>query len=358
MPEEQKSVLDAINEGLAELSGDTPTPPEPEAEAETPETAPEGETPPETEAEALEVEGEEKPEGEEPPEGEEKPEGEPEKKPETGPKAKKDEDLEEPLPKGTAIRTNERFQRLVGRIKESEAKVSELQTRADQGDELIKTITSAGMGAEEFGMSIQYAQLVKSPRLEDKEQAWNILVNELKALAPAIGRALPGEDPLSAHADLQKLVQEGKTTPELAREVAQHRARTGAAQKLTAEQQRAQEQQVQGQQAWESGKNALTALGNELRASDPDYARKEALIKPNLAAMLQAVPPAQWATVTRNLFAQLQLPPAAPKAPVVAARPNGPQPLRANLGAPGAPGAGPPKTVKDAINSIDFSNIR
>lgn len=353
MPEEVKSVLDAVNAGLSELNPPEPSPPEEETPPETPET-------PAEEADAPEVEGEEKPEGEEAaPEGEEKAtEGEdPAKKAEAdAQKLTLDKAMNEPLPKGTAIRTNERFQMLVGGIKERDQKIAALEPAAKQGEELIERITSSGMGGAEFATALEYAKLSRSSNVGDLERAHNFLMGEINELRGKMGLSKAGEDPLAAHKDLQDAVAANQITRQHAVELAQHRGRGAAAERLTAAERQAQNERAQSDQAWNDGVASLTALGNELRASDPRYAEKEALIKPQLQVFLQTVPPAQWATVTRNLFAQIRLPPVAPAAPVAAAAPRGPQPLRPKPGAGGQ--VAQPKSVGDAIKSIDFSQIR
>jgi hypothetical protein len=180
-------------------------------------------------------------------------------------------------------------------------------------------------------------------------------MNEMRGLAPLVGKTLPGEDPLAAHADLRQAVAEGKITQQYANEVAQSRGRGAAAQKLSQNEQQMTRQQAEDQRAWDEGKAALTALGNELRQSDPLYAQKEAILKPKLGELLRDIPPHLWAAKTRQLFALQQV--AAP-APVAPAAPKGPQPLRSNKGAPGAATGGPPKTMGQAIAGIDFSQVR
>lgn len=357
MPEEVKSVLDAVNAGLAELNPPETPAETPEVEETPPETPETPETPPE-EGAAPETEGEEtSPGSEDTPEKATENEDPAKKATEDAQKLTLDKAMSEPLPKGTAIRTNERFQMLVSGIKERDAKLAELEPRAQQGDELIQHITGSGMNAEQFGAALTYAKMIRSSNISDLERAHNFLMGELDGLRQKMGLSKAGEDPLAAHKDLQDAVAANQITRQHAVELAQHRGRGAAAERLTAAERQAQTEQMQYQQAWEEGRQALTALGNELRASDPRYAEKEAIIRPNLQSFLQNVPPQNWAAVTRNLFANVKLPPvAATQAPATAAAARGPQPLRPKPGV-GAPAA-QPKSVGDAIKQIDFSQIR
>ena len=67
----------------------------------------------------------------------------------------------------------------------------------------------------------------------------------------------------------------------------------------------------------EGGRIALNALGDELEASDPHYAKKVPLLLPKLREIKATLPPQQWVAATRRAYAAIRLPtaPADPGSP-------------------------------------------
>jgi hypothetical protein len=349
MPEEIKSMLDAISSAVETPAPAAAAPPEPiEAvdppEPETPETPvaepdaggakPAGEKP---------VEDEKPAEGEKPikdakPEGE-KPEGE--KLPEDEKPKKELDPINDPIPPTVSERTRERITSLISAVKERD-------TIVQQHNELVDTINGTGASPDEFAAMISYMRLVHSPNIEDRRQAYAAVMNELKGLAPLIGEVLPGEDALAGHEDLVNAVAAQSMSREHAVELAQARNRTkaveGNREQLT--------QQQQADQQWERERQAgisdLNALEVELKGKDKDYDAKNAHLVPLLKPLFAQLHPSRWRAAFADAYARVNLP-AATVAPASSKLPAG-QPLRANK-QPSGDGQRQPTSMLEAMNA-------
>lgn len=331
-------------------------------EEETPET-PEGEDPPENE----EVpEGEETPEGEEAPEGEEEtPEGEveDEEKPEDAdeetegeeggekPAPKKPTDpINDPLPKGTLESTRERFQHVVGQLKEQ---TQARETAEANLEEIVGQITASGMDAEKYGVMLHYAAGVNSGDPVQMKRSYDILMGELKNLATALGEPLPGTNPLEGHADLIKLVEEKKVTPELALEAAIRRNRDAATAKLNTARQSSQQGDQAFQQAQQKSVQDFSALGKQLSVKDgvEEYKRKAGLVVSMFQEAIMQMPPNKRVAAFKKAYDNV---PAVPKnvkaVPVKAAVvKKGATPLRGNKRPSGNSTSKAPKNLLEAM---------
>lgn len=300
-------------------------------------------------AEGEETDGEDA-EGEETDEeeadGEEKPEQTEEEK--AAAAALAEDPLDAPIPKTLSERTQERMRSVIGMVKE-------FQPKAQQYDELIGYISGTGASADEFSMQLTYAKLLHSDNIEDNRQAYAILVSEQKSLAERLGITLPGQSPLEGHADLQDLVKAGKTTPEIAAEVAANRNAVKAADAhRTAAQQRAQ-QAVGNTEAAKTAdlasRAALNDLGAHLEATDPKFKAKIALMPKETMAKIWQTPANLRVNAFLTAFRAIKLP--AKAAAVVAGKPNVKkavnQPLRANR-QPAGGTKGAPKSALEAMN--------
>jgi hypothetical protein len=343
MPEKAPSLLDAINAAIP--SGEEAETPETE-EVETPEGE-EVETPEGEEAETPEGEEDETPEGEEEAEGDEgEEEAEGEETP-AKPPAKAPDPINDPLPKGTLQSTSERFKHVVDKLKEQTARAETIETQHNQ---LIQHITGAGMGAQEFGMLLDYASGVNSGTYEGLVKSRSILLRELEAVSKQLGEPMPGEDILANHPDLLKEVNDKLITPQRAMEIASQRNRTAAQTRLGQQGQQRQQTTQQIQQAQADGTAALTALGKELAGKDGpiEYKRKAQLVVDMLQDVMPNIPPKQWVQTFRAAYAKV---PAARAAPAAGKPGAKPQPMRGNK-APAAAGsmAKQPKNLREAID--------
>lgn len=314
-------------------------------------------------AEGEEAEGEEGAEGEEAEgeeAGEEGAEGAPGAK---KPAAKEPDVLNDPIPKGTLIPTQKRVEKLIGMVKERDTAaatlVAERDTAITERDEIIGAITDSGMDANKFGVLLDYARCFNSGVPEEMENAYQILVGELKVLATALGKPVPGVNPLAAHPDLVKLVDEKKLTPELALETAMNRNRDAAYGKLRQAQSTRTTSVNNDKAAQAAGTEALGKVGKELLAQDgkAEYTRKAQIAVDMLKDTMPNINPKLWAATFKNVYSKI---PAAAKAPAPnGGKPNGakppvkkgapPQPLRGNKRPSGNSAKGAPKTLLDAV---------
>lgn len=311
-----------------------------------------------------EPEGEEEAEGEEAEEEDEGEEGEEEAEGEIDPKtgkpkapAKAADPLNDPLPKGTLQRTNERFaeiREIVKTERAARAQVEEqLTTVTEQHNELVGMITGAGLDATRFNTMVNYASLFNSPVFEDRQKAYKFLVGELTALAKDLGETPPGVHPLTGHDDLIAEVRANPPTLTMQRaiEMAQQRNRSTAAEAHRTK----HGAQLQERQASETARTAaqaeLKTLGQTLAKTDgaAEFSRKANIVLKEMRDEIMALPPARWATAFKKAYNLVPKAAPAPKPkPKV-------QPLRGKSPAGGG-GTKQPKTLKEAIfGSFDKS---
>ena len=271
------------------------------------------------------------------PSDEPKPEG-----PQKGEPAKQDPPKPEDAPKSvddeikdlgiTNERTQKRFRELSERANEAET----LRARADKVTDWEKTIESTGATPQQFGAMLVYLKNINSGNAEAMNHAYDMMQKELQTIGQRLGREAPGFDPLSAHADLAEKVKAGDMDRATAVELIQLRQRGVLQQESEAAQQRS----WQAQQAQQQAMNEVAALGNQLRAADPQFKEKFAFLAPTVEIIQNTLPPQQWAQALHSAYQRL---PAIP-APAPAARPN--NPARASA-APAR--AAVPKNPEDAF---------
>ncbi|KIQ21554.1 hypothetical protein [Xanthomonas campestris] len=257
--------------------------------------------------------------------------------PPSGEPAKKDPKPDEP-PKSVDEEikdlgiTNERTQKRFRELSERAAEVEPLRTKAAKADEWEHTITSTGASPQQFGNALNYLAAINSKDPDAMAQAYDAMSKELQWLGQKIGREAPGFDPISAHPDLAEKVASGDLTREVAAEMAQHRQR-GV---LQQEQRTTQQQTYQAEQAHQYGISQVAALGEQLKASDPFFAKKLPFLMPTVDVIQQTLPPEQWVPAIHQAY--LRLPAVAAPAPAAPAAPRqANNPTRANPGMSLAP---------------------
>lgn len=190
---------------------------------------------------------------------------------------------------------------LKAKVAELEPKVQQLEVFRQRAIEWEEAVTSTGASPEQFGALMNYATLMNSGNPESMEVGFALLEEEYHAAAKLLGKAAGSVDPLQDHPDLLDEVGKYDLTRERALEIAASRARD----KLVGATTNIRTEQDQATRAQNDGLAAVAALGEELRASDPQFAAKFAMISPLVTEMQRTLPPAQWATAIRQMWARI-----------------------------------------------------
>lgn len=321
-----KSMLEAIDAGIAAAGGGMPELPaddeaaadEPPAPASQPKEAPKPAAGKEPAAAA-------KPAGKEPPPKE------PAAAPKKEPKAAKEpaapatpaDPVNDPIPAEVKGRTRERMTALITNVKELSAECEQLRT--DRND-ILGMIEQTGATPDQYSQALDYLAAVNSRDPARIKQAIGVAQRELAALAAMIGEPVPGVDMLGQHADLQAEVEAGTLSRARAEEIAAARARSA----VQVQEGQRHTQQQQHQRAVNEGRASLNRVEAELRASDPLYDQKKAMLVPVLKPVLDQLPPAQWERAFRAAYARLQLPASASVAHPHSNGARTTQPMRVN----------------------------
>jgi hypothetical protein len=339
----EKTAMEEMDEALGDVVE------EPASELETPE----GEEAPEETSEET-PEGEETPEEEE---GEEErgPNGERERNPDGTWKAapkldekgkpiaepKKPDPLNDPIPKELKKDTQERIRTLIDTAKTVTAERDELKTNFDF---MVNGIQATGATPAQYGETLSWLALFNSGDPKQQEKALELVENVAERLATLLGKERAIGDPLGAHADLKEAVRTGKLTPEFAKEIARTRNGQQFRTELTTSATQEQQRQQQAQREEADGRKALTELEQTLIASDPDYARKKAILVPALKPLMLTVPWPQRKDKFLEAYKNLKLPKAAPKKEIPAN-----QPLRAGK----QPAGGQTRAPANALEAMN-----
>lgn len=254
--------------------------------------------------------------------------------------------LNDPLNPNWKDATRERITGLIDIAKTVTAERD--QVKAQYG-EIMGYITESGATPQQYGQALDYIGAINSGDPQKMNAAWEFMVGEMQALGRILGKDVPGLDYTANHPDIKAALAANQITPEAAKELARRRDHD-AAQRQQLQQQNQQNQTQQQQTALlAQGRDALNALGAQLR-TDPDYARKAPILNAALKGTFQQLDPRQWAAAYKRAYDNLKLP-AAPVAAPVVKKSNLPanQPMRGKQPAGGTATA--PKSLADAINA-------
>jgi len=291
----------------------------------------------------------EEPAGEEPPKEEvkeeEKPPEEEEKPPPEKAEAKPSDEFGT-LDKDVPEKTRQRFDAMKARYDE----ISEQRNAAlEENISWRNAITGTGTNQEQFGMALDYLRAVNSQTREGQEQAYNIMLNELKVLSQSLGKPVPGiYDPLSEHSDLQQRVDEGVLSESDAFEIAEARAAKRHQETVQA----TNNQRTQEQQQVQEALDDIKALGETFRKTDPLFMAKMPFLKPIIESVAAAGgPPSGWKIAVEKAYRQLpanigQQIETSPKPPTQ-------NPLRP--GPSGSSGAGLKKEPGSELEALDMA---
>lgn len=219
-----------------------------------------------------------------------------------------------------------------------EQQVTELRERVAQQQEVFDHLESQGVTGEQFGQAVMVLSCLNSGDPVKLQYAYEQLGQQMATIAKQLGLEAPGVDPLAAHPDLQEAVLDGMDR-KLALEVAQGRQLRQVAAQHSGRQAQA-DTQSREMAAFTREAQALEA---RLRATDPQFDAKWAILQRTTIPLLVNVPLNQRARAFEQAYASLQLP-ASPAVPAQK-RPDPANPGRPAMGA----GAKVPTNPVDAI---------
>lgn len=221
--------------------------------------------------------------------------------------------------------SNERTQKRFRELSERAAEVEALRPAAERGQQWEETIKSTGANPEQMGNALNYLAAVNSRDPAAMAQAYDFMQQEMAWLAKELGRPAPGYDPLAEHADLGRQVADGEITRAAAEELIRTR-RAAALQQDSQQRQRQQaEQQASAEQAHQQALQQVGALGQQLRAADPQFEARFKSIQPMVAVIQNTLPPQQWAAAIQQAYLAAPAPVVAQQAQrPPAAAPNNP----------------------------------
>ena len=266
--------------------------------------------------------------------------------------AKKPADaLNDPIPKELKAETRERMKTLITTAKEAQAQATQA---TENFNVFVNGLQAAGVTPDQYGETLSYLSLFNKALQGDQkagDAALEIMQEHVEKLATFLGKDFAVADPLSRHADLKEAVQKGQISQQYARELARTRNSQGFRGEIASNANRMTQQQQEFQQAQTAARTELNTLEAQLKASDPQYEAKKALIVPILKPIMAQLPPQQWKQAFQQAYAQAKV-----AAPV--ARPAVPknQPMRGNKMPSGGstPAAG---SALDAMNEA-LSGLR
>jgi beta-phosphoglucomutase-like phosphatase (HAD superfamily) len=247
-------------------------------------------------------------------------------------------------------KATERFKAMKSQIREAEPFQSVLKERKitdprlliDALDTMDRTIEWENVLHESTATPEQFnmAMVVIKAMNGDDPKLLKVCYDELQKQVQAVGQKIgivgapDALESYAAHPDIQNALADGSITPAYAQELVQQRAaealRTQGQQRQVQSQRQSQAQHEAAQAEETAARAGIDELSNQLKASDPDFAAKLAILTPQLPLIVQNSPPSQWVAKIAQAYAITRLP--AP-APVARVRP-GHMPMRPAQPAP------------------------
>ncbi len=251
--------------------------------------------------------------------------------------------------KATSAKTQARFNEVLG-IAKTERERADKAEQDNAGlrgsrDAILGVLKETNTTDDDLAQLLEYNRLTKSRNHQDLEAALSVLDRQRGFLLKALGKPGDGQDPLAAHADLQKEVEDLKITKERALEIAEAR-RQNALSKRSAD--RAQQEERASTEAQEKTKQAregalvdIEKWAGQMAATDLDYKAKEDRVLAGIDAVIGEYPPHLWLPTIKRLYEAIVV----QKAPPAPGKEQ--QPLRPSGAKPGGPA---PKTMDEAID--------
>jgi hypothetical protein len=122
------------------------------------------------------------------------------------------------MPDGLSSKAQDRFKSLVSKVHESQAQLQAISGQVEQFREVVR---SSGATPEEFSQAVDYIRLVKHG---DLEGALRVIDDQRRQISLALGKPLPGADPLSQFPDLRQRVEAYQMDEQAAIELARARS--------------------------------------------------------------------------------------------------------------------------------------
>lgn len=255
--------------------------------------------------------------------------------------------LNDPLPNAMKRETKERITNLISMTREV---TTARDTAVQQRDEVLGLIRETQATPEQYGQALDYLRMVNSTSRADREQALQMMQQEVTTLARMLGKNVPGVNFLEGHQDLIDGVGSGRIALEHAQELAAAREAAKYQQGEADARTQAQANTNWQQQARSAGVAALNTLETRLRA-DPYYAQKRPILIAQLKPVLSRIAPNQWAATFKAAYDAL---PAAALMPRAAAA-AGNTPLRASNPA-GSPAPAPKSALEAVQQALSSAN--
>ena len=206
-------------------------------------------------------------------------------------------------PEGLAPKSSERFHRLANEVRDLRGQVEQREQALSY---VRDTFQENGITAEQFE---QAASVIGALNRGDLETAERVLMEQLQQIAIARGRPIGQIDPLAQFPDLRAAVDGLQVSEEHALQLARARVIEQGQQQRTQQQaqqqqeQRArQQQQEQAQQQVNTALTSIDAFTREMAAKDMDWPVIEAKLLPRVQTLLKDVPPSQWLNIVKTQY--------------------------------------------------------
>lgn len=228
-------------------------------------------------------------------------------------------------------KANARFRELKGQIREAEPFQAVLKERNITDPKLLvdaldtmqrtveweQTIMESTATPEQFSSALNVIRAMNGDDPKLLKVCYDELLNQAKLVGQRIG--IVGEpdslESYAAHPDIQAALADGSITPAYAAELVQQRAaqalRDSTQQREVQTRTQTAAQQEAARAEEQAARAGIDELSNELKANDPDFAAKLAILTPYLPAITQQFPPSQWVARIAQAYALTKLPPAA-----------------------------------------------
>lgn len=240
-------------------------------------------------------------------------------------------------------RSQERYRQLAERAKAAEEEAA--QVRA-QGQELYRIMAESGVTPEDMTAYFEYHKTIRNGG--DASEYWGQLE---RAHSQFTGQAVGNADPLKNYPDLMAQVEEFEVTEEAARELASLRDYSQRMKQVEEQnaQQQAQygQQQLEQQQAATYAHNASVELDRwaaDMKAKDPQFEQKEALLLERAQEQFPNMHPAYWPEFVAREYEYLSKAMPAPEE-----KPKAPNTIRP--GSSGTSAQPEPKSIGDALTN-------